>query len=434
MKNYSDSSTVSVDKTVTLNLNGKTISRQSAINITSSGYLKVNGGGELTSTSEVFTNNGDLQISISGKITGTGNAIPIYNKTGGNVEILSGTMTATTDNVVLANLGNAVRIYGGVITAASPINNQGNLTISGDAIIRATGETKSSAAIVNLNNGNVEILGGTITALNSHALWNIKGTATISGGTLNSSFWTIYNLGTMDISNGIITGSKTTIVNHGSMNIFNGTISAATGSAVVVNQKTLNFTGGTIISSQSKAVSNTGGGTFNMSGTAKIEARNMQDGLAGVENADQGGKIYISGGTITSTGKAIHNKMDTTLEITGGSINSSNPQLATITNQGGILNVLGGNIQNTSSYYAIEDIYGDGPAIRIGGDAISNTTPDIRTEGNYAVRSSVPFDFYGGRLQGSSNPPFSPTPNVRSGYRINTLMSGSKYYSILTQY
>lgn len=447
--------------TGTVRISGGTYNSVGSTTIYNLGNLYVTGG-TITSNFNAINSTGSVTISGNTNINGQGQSYPAVSNSGnGKLEIISGTITAISYAAWNNSETGTLLISGGNLTSTGSygMSNKGECEISGDAIIKA--QASGYPAVVNTENGKIEIQSGTMTAV-SNAVWNntSSGTITIYGGNISSTGTdAIDNDGTLNVINGVVTGNRYAIYNgtstgivkisggtissngnyainnYGTMSISGGMITAPTQVYVIYNNGTLDFTGGTVITNQADGIVNRK--TFNMSGNAKIEGRNMQTStahLAGIYNSISGAITTISGGTITSTAKAVHNMPGATVNITGGTLISASSTIATVTNQGGNVNIYGGTIQNTGTSYAVNGFIpsnGSVPSLRIGSDTFSTTSPNIITAGQYAVYENGNFTFYGGRLQGTRNPPYNKTPTIRSGYKIVTSSSGSSYYSVL---
>ena len=137
LENTSEEVVIDEGQTITVQLNGKTIT-----------------GG--------FENNGTLTINGSGNVINTGSEA-IYNK--GELTLNSGTYTAT-DNYA--------------------INNTGTITFNNATIKNSSTTTGNYAALLSAG-GTITGTGGTITSNNSHALGALAGSVNLTGVTLTNS-------------------------------------------------------------------------------------------------------------------------------------------------------------------------------------------------------------------------------------------------------
>ncbi len=250
----------------------------------------------------------------------------------GNGRIIRGTLQSGSDGSMLVNRGTMV-IYGGTYGPDGHgvnLYNTGTLTIydgtfgleisnyydDWSASTTRYGKTvihhavvrselySNSEAIFNDKGCTLTVYGGDFSAL-GYALRN-KGTADIRGGTFRSLTTggtipaaTISNVGRMDLRNTTVTSNITYAIEnkgewnsshtsyvHGRVNIYDGSTVTSAGStaAAIRNTGTVNIYGGTVSGYM---------GVYNYSG------------LSGTN--DDGGKCYISGGTVTGTECAVRN-------------------------------------------------------------------------------------------------------------------------------
>lgn len=197
------------------------------------------------SIKNAIQNNGQLEIT-SGTITcGTSTIPTIENTANGNLTISGGQITTSTSNVI-SNYG-SLTITGGIIhtsTAQGAVNNEsgatflmtggqinangennggrqalynngGTATIDGNAVI--TSKTNARATVHNLNNGTVNIVGGTITSTNGYAVFNGSGTLNI--GVENNR---------IDTTTPLISGKTYGAIGKDSYNFYDGTIKGET--------------------------------------------------------------------------------------------------------------------------------------------------------------------------------------------------------------
>ena len=238
--------TLAIDKSMTLNLNGKTI-KSSADIWTKAGTLTVE--------------NGTIESAADGFVVG--DYVGGSDKATGDVSLIIGkgvTIRATGDNC------NAVYIRSTDHNAS--LITSGELISTGTATIQGNGSAK----------GNVTITGGSVTCENGHAIYFPQdGDLTITGGTISGKVGLEIRAGSLTISGGEINGSIDAF--PGLTPNGNGTTST-TGAAVVVSQHSTN-----------KAIDvSISGGT--LTGYQAFHEEDVQD-----ESTGDGITISITGGT-----------------------------------------------------------------------------------------------------------------------------------------
>ena len=184
---------ISDGKTVTIDLNGHTLSRSLDAADADGHVIWVRTGSTLTVTDGSGNNSGQ----ITGGWASNGGGICNY----GTLYFQSGTITGCQTDYTggaIRNNGTAT-ISGGVITNCSApyggaLYNTGTLTISGGTISNSSSTTGGGGGLVNI--GTVEISGGTFSgntaATNGGGIWNgnsgnVHGVLTISGGTISDN-------------------------------------------------------------------------------------------------------------------------------------------------------------------------------------------------------------------------------------------------------
>ncbi len=211
--------------TVTIDLNGKTLSRSLEAADADGHVIWVRTGSTLT----VTDGSGDNSGKLTGGYANNGGGICNY----GTLYFQGGTITSCQTDYTggaIRNNGTAT-ISGGVITNCSApyggaLYNTGTLTISGGTISNSSSTTGGGGGLVNI--GTVEISGGTFSgntaATNGGGIWNgnsgnVHGVLTISGGTISGNTATgqgggIWNENEVTISGGSI-NSNTAGTNGG---------------------------------------------------------------------------------------------------------------------------------------------------------------------------------------------------------------------------
>lgn len=267
IKNATDQNNVTIDKDVTIDTNGYTLTRTTPINVNEKVTVTIAGKGELimNGPNHLIVNRGTLKVEHQGTIK----------------------------NV---NTGAYAVIY-----------NLGNLTKTGTGTIESLGTTG-----VIINQKSVTISEGFLTAGNGHTISNSKDTAktTIKGGTIENTgkFYAINNLtyaGEIEITGGNVKTNYRTIYNEkGTINIKGGTISA---SGYGIRQKgigKINISGGTIQGTESS----------------------KSYGIV-IENSKSVTKI--TGGTIKGNEYAIYDTASSSITIgtNSGNINNTTPSI-----------------------------------------------------------------------------------------------------------
>ena len=170
----------------------------------------------LSKSDVVVTNNGTLAIK-NGTINCTNGGAAINNNSQGTLTITGGTVrtTGTPSNAKQAiyNDGGTMYIEGGEISTVSTSGN------------------KARAAVHNLNNGNITVTGGTISAPNLYAIFNASGTLTIGKKD-----------GHIDTSEPTIIGKTYGVIAYSSYKFYDGTIKGETGSIGIASSGSPNPT------------------------------------------------------------------------------------------------------------------------------------------------------------------------------------------------
>ena len=215
---------VPADKTIILDLNGKTIDGTGKVRIAIMSY------GDLTVKDS--SANGTIKAGI-----GTaGNAINIC---GGTFTLESGNIYSLNNAILIDEQAAEINVIGGKITAEPATRNSAAFYISSTSntvVNIEAGEIVGYNGILLWNNTEINITGGTINATGSTA---IQGNGSkdnteinISGGTLSGYYAAIYHPqgGELNISDGELTGWTGVVVKGGKVNISGGTING-TGAA-----------------------------------------------------------------------------------------------------------------------------------------------------------------------------------------------------------
>ncbi len=399
LKDVTDNSTIEIDKDITIDTNGKTITRNQEISTkeNSNCTLTIKGNGKITSSTACIINNGN-----------------------GTIEINDGTIDSATN--AIRNIANGtVIIEGGIITGSRELSESGG----------------TYPLIINSTNGIIEINDGELTSEKSQALWNKgEGTITVNGGTaIAKNSWCVENdsSGTIEINDGEITsetsvalwnpGQGTITINRGTLTsknastvqndssgiveINDGEITSETGYALYnKGEGTITINGGTI-DSERNAIGNISNGTViikgiitggryvsdtgttypliinNTNGTIEINDGEITAEKSKVLRNIGEGTITINGGTIDSeTGYALYNKGEGTITINGGTIDSERNAIGNISN--GTVIIKGGVI--TGSRY-ISDKGGTYPLINNTNGTIEINDGELTSEKGYVLKN-----------------------------------------------
>ncbi|MBR3002514.1 MAG: BspA family leucine-rich repeat surface protein, partial [Clostridia bacterium] len=381
--------TLASGKTVTLDLNGKTITLTN-VTLTNNGNLTITGNGTLTTSTanDLITNAGTLNLAQTGtvsntsterisvvrstgttNITGTGN---IESKTdtyaiyGGNINISNGTITTEDGGVYTKNTFNMTdgKIHSS--TCAVLISN-GTATISGGIIEKdkdSEGNWQVGACFNVSGNSNVTLSGGTIQGFDGNPSNSIMhdgtGSVIIDGATVLNSNNAITNGGSgkIIVKSGTVTSTRANGIRNsgastGNIEIKGGTISSG-GSATLRNEGT-----GTIIigeensdSIESPIINGRVFGNGENIGDIIVHSGKILGTSA--EGIASSGNIIINGGLISTlengTNGVILNSSTGKITITGGTIQSKDYMAVVVKNtETGEVEITGGTITSTQS-------------------------------------------------------------------------------------
>ncbi len=402
-------SSITINKKLTLDLNGCTLTSNTA-----NKAISIADGGDLTVV--------DNSTDPTGKILETktdpeGISYAVYVEAGGTLTLESGAIeySGTRGYAVGCKAGASMTINGGTVKGGyGGISNSGTLTITGGSV------SGVSYGIVASKNSTVTMSDGTVTG--AYGIYN-SGTFTMSGGTVTGTSYGIYNKGTLTMSDGEVssdqyafynyTNAKITlnggtvkidsdnsekyfcaIISYGTLEINNGTVEAiANGSPntqgvrCVYNAGKLTMKDGTIrgvfnstndemldyppsvqgIACAKGSVTEINGGIVEgVSNKPAVMAPygincygnlTINDGIVRAENGtgitgrgtgDYDGTVYtINGGTITGE-LGIYHPQDGYMEINGGTITGS---LTGIEIRAGEMVVNGGKITGNATYF-----------------------------------------------------------------------------------
>ncbi len=299
LKDCTDTSGVSINKTLTFNKNGHTLTRTSAISLATNttATLTVTGTGTITSSSNAFINNGTGSVIINGgEIKGTGTVSTINNASTGKVEVKLGTVSASNATTIHNETSGTITVSGGTVTSTGTnVAHRGIYNKAGGTVALTSGSVKTNKGktIYNASTGKINITGGTITS-NEEAIYMVKGTLTITTVTINSHGSCMYlNSGTSaTVNNGSFTSTAYNAVheNGGDIKINGGTF-AGNGTGVYVENS-----GGAMIKN-STIIGNANNPAIQVAHNANIECINSTLRTAGataiINHTDQGGHCII---------------------------------------------------------------------------------------------------------------------------------------------
>ena len=352
------SSTVTASKTVTFNLNGKTVTLNSS-SLTNNGKLTITGTGTLTGTSGYTIRNiGTLTKTGASSIKneGTSQTTVIVNE--GTATISAGTINGSYKGIETKGTG-TLTISGATVTAKNyAVYSQGTAnTTTAPAVKIVSGTIESTAAVSVYNNaaGLIYATGGTIKQQGSNSVIanNSTGTIQLSGATVEKSSGTggyaaIYNIstGTIKVTSGNINNSVSRAIYNkgaGTINVTGGTISGIVGiydveGSISVTSGTINATNGVgirvgtgtaIISGSSTKITGTTYGVDATTGTTTIKA--------GTIEATDGIGVQVAGGTLTIGTNETTPSVSTTVPSITGSTKGVNVSSGTFNFYDGVI-------------------------------------------------------------------------------------------------
>ncbi len=383
-RNFTDAGTVSINKTLYIDLSSYTWTKTtSTITITSAGmvYLGADKGKITTSGAfNLITNAGKFYLggpnTFSGSLTRT-NASSDYS-----VVYNTGTYSQASTSTVITSTG--IGIY----------NNGGDVSIQTGTIDANYHAIKNHAGTLEINGGGVTITGNKGTDVTWSAVCNDEGaTMTLKSGTITgSNHQGISNYGTCTISGGTVKSGKASnaITNQstGKVTITGGTISTTTGYAIrslSTQTAAVSVSGGTVTSSTTNGtILNEASGTVTLSG-GTIENTNLNQGdvVPTIRNTSTG-KIKIDGATVKTGGYGVYNTGAGAVELSSGSIGYSG---------------------STPKYIGNVGIYTTGTGkITMSGGSITSMEDGINSKGNSITisKGTISAKYTGVKMLGSS--------------------------------
>ena len=392
----SQSTTISEETNVILDLNGFTMN---------------------SSTPKTFINNGTLKIVDSseekqGNLIGSGITIIENNNSLTIEETKLSTLLEAPQ--VIDNKGTAT-INNSTITAVNTEN--GTINNEENAVLKVTDSTisKTGTSRNNVRNSGIATFDNTKFNHNtssSYSYYNIvnnsTGDITITGGTYSNGYF-IYNQGNATINDLVDTSnSNNDMYNYGgTLNLNNVDKSKSSSPVSNNNNGTINITGG----SYHKYISNS-------SGNLNINDATINTSDNGLSNS-QSGVVTINNSTITSNSTGISNSKGT-INLINSTVSSKYNSISN--HSTGSINVTGeSNITSTENHGIYNDSTG---TVNIGekDENVSTETPIItgKTYGVYNGDNNSVFNFYDGVIKGETGAIYGSVTEVEPGYKIVT--------------
>ena len=394
----SQSTTISEETNVILDLNGFTMN---------------------SSTPKTFINNGTLKIVDSseekqGNLIGSGITIIENNNSLTIEETKLSTLLEAPQ--IIDNKGTAT-INNSTITAVNTEN--GTIYNEENAVLKVTDSTisKTGTSRNNVRNSGIATFDNTNFSFeyeySYRGRWynitnNTTGNLTVTGGTYSNGYF-IYNQGNATINDLIDTSnSDDDMYNYGgTLNLNNVDKSKSSSPVSNNNNGTINITGG----SYHKYISNS-------SGNLNINDATINTSDNGLSNS-QSGVVTINNSTITSNSTGISNS-EGTINLINSTVSS---KYYSISNHStGSINVTGeSNITSTEKYGIYNDSTG---TVNIGekDGNVSAETPIItgKTYGIYNNNNNNVFNFYDGVIKGETGAIYGKVNDIEINYEIIT--------------
>jgi len=322
--------------------------------------------GKLTSSSAaaggVIRLTNGASIDSKAELTSS-NIEVIYSNSTGAVTISGGTVSAMATNAIYNGSTGKITVSGTArVTAGTIYGSAIYLSNGGATALEITGgrveNTAGGNAVSNNSSGAIAISGGTVSAVSGNAISNNGvGAVTVSGGEVSS----ISGMAVVNASTGTVTISGGTVQATGSDAYAVHNVS--TGKVIVSGNGAVSVTSGLV----GRAISNESSGEVEITGGTVSST----EGFAVYNGAS--GKVTISGGTLTATadkGYAVHNESAGEVIISGGTISAttgnncravSNRSNGTVTITGGAISAATGHAVYNESTGSI--VLGSNPAI-----------------------------------------------------------------------
>jgi hypothetical protein len=450
-ENLAKSITISAGKTVTLDLNGYTISTTTGLNA-----ITVDGG-TLT-----IKNSSTAEGALAKTITGASGKAAILVKNGGKVTFSGATISNSGSTAIeVTGEGSSFTLNSGnitgniVVTTGGSVETKDATSTFGGAV--TVSDAASSANIKAASVGAVTANNGTVT-INSETT---VGAITVAAGTSNITAKT--SAGAVSVSGGEATVEaqaeikEGTTYSLGAISVTGGTLNLTNGTAVTestVAAGTFNMNGGAINVTTGVALSATNGATVNINGgaiantsdtsanyalsldgsaakvTAKIQSGSVTGNQEAIcvksENATDTKKVVeltISGGKVKSTAAdaIVDNTGASTIAVSGGEISATTESKSAFNlTAGSTLTVTGGTISSTkATALSIKkgtlNITSGSPALTAATDVISIAT--LEAAGDAKVTLSAADAKYTGEnvLKDANSADKLPTLSISGG-------------------
>ena len=373
--------TINVDKTITLDLNNYTIYHKGI-------------GTSINSISTLFkvTSNGTLTLQ-GGNIKLDGNYSNIVMNYG-KLIVKNGTYsnTATTYGGIFSGKAGELSVENGNFSAISfyTINARDcKLSISGGTI------TNTTTLAVSASKASINISGGTITGSGSYTMYSEQGEFIMSGGEINNTGWgtSIITKGTkFTMTRGTISANYGMAFENQGSAVLSNNANITTKGVGVLNFDTLTLSDNANITTGDIGIINKlnftmEGGKVN-GGRYGLESSNPIEGYTNVSSGeifcannfpvfhDGAGTLNISGGTIKTTNGqcVVINNIDGFVSYTGGTLEGGK-DATFVNNYTGSIRVAYGNIPSIKNYNAQGKIIVDGGSVK----TIQGATPQNST-------------------------------------------------------
>ena len=200
LNDYTDTSTATMDKNLTFDVQSYTLTRNATITINSGCTVEITGTGKITTgTSSVrtITNNGTLTLSnsitIENRATSSSYA-PIYTNNSSSVTNINDNVTLSGYYYGIRNYNGTVNVNGGLVestysnSSAYGIYNRANSSVK---TYIYGGEITGYNGIYNENNATLEMSGGTVTGTNAYGIY-AYGTTNVYGGRVEGATYGVY--------------------------------------------------------------------------------------------------------------------------------------------------------------------------------------------------------------------------------------------------
>ena len=233
LNNYTDESTVTIDKNITLNTGNYTLTRTQTITInggTEEEPITFELNGKVTSSSDIntLTTNNYVTIQGTGTIESTVASANYYAIDNNDTLIQNGELTVSGYYIGIYNHGATYTLNSGKVQSTYDNSSAygiyyGNITINGGEVSGYTGIYYSSTLTIN---------NGIITGTGSYGIYHSSGALTINEGKIigNTDGIRITSSGTININGGYISGTNGIYVANSSaiVNVLGGTVVGST--------------------------------------------------------------------------------------------------------------------------------------------------------------------------------------------------------------